>query len=105
MPMFVLMTRLEPQALGDARGRRAQGKEWLHKVKAACPDVKWVSHYALLGPYDSMDIYEAPDVETAHRVSLISRAEGAMTAESWQALPYDRFLKILEEVHPGDVSG
>jgi uncharacterized protein with GYD domain len=47
-----------------------------------------------------MDIYEAPDVDTAHRVSLISRAEGALTAESWPALPYDRFLEILEDVHP-----
>jgi uncharacterized protein with GYD domain len=45
-----------------------------------------------------MDIYEAPDAETAHRVSLISRASGAVSAESWQALPYDRFLTLLEEV-------
>jgi uncharacterized protein with GYD domain len=47
-----------------------------------------------------MDVYEAPDVETAHRVSLISRAEGALSAESWQALPYERFLTLLEEVQP-----
>lgn len=100
MPVFVLMTRLAPEALRDARGRRAMGKEWLEKVKTSCPSVKWIAHYATLGPYDFMDIYEAPDVETAHRVSLISRAEGALTAESWQALPYDQFLDLLEEVHP-----
>jgi uncharacterized protein with GYD domain len=74
------------------------GKEWLEKVKAQCPDVKWLAHYALLGPYDFMDIYEAPSAETAHRVSLISRSEGALSAESWAALPYDEFLKVLEEV-------
>ena len=74
------------------------GKEWLSKVKASCPEVKWLAHYALLGPYDFMDIYEAPDAETAHRVSLVSRAEGALVAESWQALPYDRFLSVLEQV-------
>jgi hypothetical protein len=45
-----------------------------------------------------MDIYEAPDVETAHKVSLISRSSGALAAESWQAEPYDRFLHLLEEV-------
>jgi uncharacterized protein with GYD domain len=45
-----------------------------------------------------MDIYEAPDAETAHMVSLISRSEGAVTAESWQALPYDDFLELLEKV-------
>ena len=95
---FVLMTRLEPESLQSATGRRAMGKEWLGKVKAACPEVKWLAHYALLGPYDFMDIYEAPDAETAHRVSLISRAEGAVVAESWQALPYEKFLTVLENV-------
>lgn len=98
MPVFVLMTRLAPETLHDARGRRAMGKEWLKRVHDSCPDVKWISHYALLGRYDFMDIYEAPDVETAHQVSLISRAEGAVTAESWPALPYDQFLGLMEKV-------
>ena len=102
MPLFVLMTRLSPESVRDAGARRAMGKEWLEKVKSACPDVRWVSHYAILGAYDFMDIYEAPTVEDAHRVSLISRAEGAVSAESWQALPYDEFLELLEEVQPDD---
>ncbi len=100
MPIFVLMTRLSPEAVHSAGARRAMGKEWLKKVAKSCPKVKFLAHYAILGPYDFMDLYEAPDVETAHRVSLISRAEGAVSAESWQALPYDRFLKLLEEVEP-----
>jgi len=100
MALFVLMTRLAPGAVKGAERRRAMGKEWLEKVKNACPEVKWVAHYALLGQYDFMDIYEAPDDETAHKVSLISRSEGALSAESWSALPYDRFLELLEQVRP-----
>ncbi len=98
MPTFVLMTRLPAATMHDAPGRRAMGKEWLKKVNERCPAVRWIAHYAILGPYDFMDIYEAPDVETAHKVSLISRAEGAMAAESWQALPYDQFLRVLAAV-------
>jgi hypothetical protein len=45
-----------------------------------------------------MDIYDAPDVETAHTVSMLSRAGGAVTAESWQLMEYDDFLKLLERV-------
>jgi uncharacterized protein with GYD domain len=100
MALFVLMTKLGPEAIHDADGRRAMGKAWLGKVKETCPEVEFVAHYALLGPYDFMDIYEAPDVETAHRVSLISRTEGAVSAESWGAVPYERFLEVLEEVQP-----
>jgi len=100
MPTFVLMTRLRPESVHDAHGRRETGKGWLKKVQKVCPQVKFVAHYALLGPYDFMDIYEAPDVETAHKVSLISRSAGAVSAESWEALPYDRFLELLEQVEP-----
>ncbi len=98
MPKFVLMTKLSPESVRDAEVRREMGRAWLSKVKNACPEVTWTAHYAILGPYDFMDIYEAPDVETAHKVSMISRAEGAVSAESWQALPYDEFLGLLDEI-------
>ncbi len=98
MPRFVLMTRLAPEAVRDAEVRRAMGRAWLTKVKTRCPEVQWVAHYAILGPYDFMDIYDAPSVETAHKVSLITRAEGAVSAESWQALPYEDFLEVLKQV-------
>jgi uncharacterized protein with GYD domain len=92
------MTRLKPGELKDASARAKAGRDWLERVNAACPEVKWRAHYALLGPYDFMDIYEAPDMETAHKVSMISRAAGALTAESWEALPYERYLELMEEI-------
>ena len=98
MPKFVLMTKHSYKSLHDATGRKKMGKEWLQKVKETCPEVKWIAHYAILGPYDFMDIYEAPDVETAHKISLISRSEGALEAESWQAMDYTNFLEILREI-------
>jgi uncharacterized protein with GYD domain len=52
----------------------------------------------MLGPYDFLDIYEAPDAETAAKVSLISMAEGATAAESWTLIPYDRFLKLAKQL-------
>ncbi|MFV2071942.1 MAG: GYD domain-containing protein [Thermoanaerobaculales bacterium] len=100
MPRFVLMTRLAPESVHDAEVRRAMGRAWLKKVKTVCPEVEWIAHYAILGPYDFMDIYDAPDVETAHKVSLITRAEGAGSAEGRQALPFEDFINLLEEVEP-----
>ena len=98
MPRYMLMTRLSPAFLQDADTRRTTGRQWLERVKEKCPEVKWISHYAILGPYDFMDLYDAPDAETAQKVSLLSRAEGAVAAESWQALPYERYLAALEDV-------
>lgn len=98
MPTYVLMTKLSPAVLTDPRGRKTVGKEWKKLVDRACPGVHWLAHYALLGRYDFMDIYEAPDDATAHKVSLLSLTQGAVTAESWPALPYDEFLRIAESV-------
>ena len=98
MPTFVLMTRLAPDAVRDADVRRAMGRAWLKKVKTVCPDVKWIAHYALLGRYDFMDIYEAPDNETAAKVSMISLSNGAFQAESLIAIPYKRFVELTAEI-------
>lgn len=95
MATFVLMTKLTPAALYD---RRKTGHDWKKRVETLCPGIRWVAHYALLGPYDFMDIYDAPDQETAFRVSLLSREHGALSAESWPATPYETFLPIAEAV-------
>lgn len=87
MPTFILLTKLAPGALEDADARKKMGKRWLEKVNKTCPDVKWISHFAILGPFDFLDIYEADGAETASRVALISRSEGAVTAETWAAMP------------------
>ncbi len=98
MATYVLMTKLSQDALKGTSGRRVTGHDFMKQAEAVCPGIHWVAHYALLGPYDFMDIYEAPDQETAFRVSLLSRERGALSAESWPALSYDTFLAIADKV-------
>jgi uncharacterized protein with GYD domain len=98
MPTYVLMTKLSPSGMHDPKGRRRAGQEWKKKVAERCPGVRWVAHYALLGPYDFIDIYEAPDQESAFKVSLLSRELGALSAESWPAIDYERYLPVVESV-------
>ena len=98
MSIYVLMTKLTPEITQDLQRREGFGKEWLKKVKQACPEVKWLSHYALLGPYDFMDIYEAPSNEVAAKVSVITLSSGALQAESWPAIAYNDFLELVKEV-------
>jgi uncharacterized protein with GYD domain len=92
------MTKLSSEMTGKLKQREKTGHAWLNEVKKKCPKVKFLSHYALLGKYDFLDIYEAPDEETAAKVSMISLANGATLAESWTAIPYKNFLKLVEEI-------
>jgi uncharacterized protein with GYD domain len=99
METFVLMTKLSPEVAKHLKQRAKIGRSWLEHVKKECPEVKFVAHYALLGPYDFLDIYEAPNAETAAKVSMISLSSGALQAESWTAIPYKRFLELTEEIY------
>jgi uncharacterized protein with GYD domain len=92
------MTKLSPETSKQVKDRAKLGRAWLEQVKEKCPQVRFLSHYALLGPYDFLDIYEAPDEETAAKVSMISMSNGAFQAESWSAIPYRRFVELAEEI-------
>ncbi len=98
MPTFILATKLSSDITKNPALREDIGKEWKSKIKAKCPKVKWLAHYALLGPYDFMDIYEAPNEEEAAKVSMITLSSGASVAESWTAIPYKRFLELVKEI-------
>ncbi|MCK4569901.1 MAG: GYD domain-containing protein [Bacteroidales bacterium] len=98
MQTFILLTKLAPELTQRMKDRSAIGESWLELVKKKCPEVKFLAHYALLGQYDFLDIYEAPDVENAAKVSMISRANGALQAESLPAIPYKNFLDLIEEI-------
>ena len=98
MKTYVIMTKFSTDFAGKMKEREELGRNWLEQVKKTCPEVKFISHYALLGDYDFMDIYEAPDEETAAKVSMISRENGAFHAQSWTAIPYKRFLELIKEI-------
>ena len=98
MQTYILLTKLSPEISSKMKDRAALGHTWLDQVKSKCPEVKFLAHYAILGQYDFIDIYEAPDNETAAKVSIISQANGAMSAESLTAIPYKEFLKLTKEI-------
>ena len=98
MATFILMTKLGPEITSNLKTREQKGEEWKQAVAKNCPGVKWISHYALLGRYDFMDIFEAPDSETAAKVSLLTRSLGAVEAESWTAIPYSNFIDLMKKI-------
>lgn len=99
MSTFILMTKLSAEITSQMKDRDAVGRGWINQVRAKCPEVKFIAHYGLFGPYDFMDIYEAPNEEIAAKVSMISLANGATQAESWLAIPYKRLVELTREIY------
>jgi uncharacterized protein with GYD domain len=98
MQTFILLTKLSQELATRIGNREEIGKSWLMAVKEKCPKVKFIAHYAILGQYDFLDIYEAPDIETAAKVSMVSRQNGASHAESLPAIEYKRYVDLVSEL-------
>jgi uncharacterized protein with GYD domain len=98
MQTYVLLTKLAPDVTRQMKDRARIGRTWMEQVRVKCPEVKFVVHYALLGQYDFLDIYEAPDEEVAAKVSMISQQNGALQAQSLIAIPYKRFVELTAEI-------
>jgi len=98
MQTYILFTKLSTDLSYEMKNRERQGRSWLEQVKSKCPEVKFIAHYAILGEHDFIDIYEAPDPETAAKVSMISQANGAIQAKSMLAIQYKRFIELTAEI-------
>jgi len=95
MSSYVLLTRLTPETVKTPRELKRLEKAVSEAIRRECPQVKWVGNYAVLGPYDYLDIFEAPDEMVAAKVVVIIRSFGHAETETWTALPWERFESLL----------
>ncbi|HEX7406731.1 MAG TPA: GYD domain-containing protein [Candidatus Binatia bacterium] len=98
MGTYVLLTRISPESMSPPEKLAKLEEQVQSSIKRHCPQVKWLSNYAVLGPYDYLDIFEAPDDLTASKVATIVRSFGHATTETWNAIPWDRFKTVLSEL-------
>lgn len=95
MPTYVVLTRLTPEAVKTPGELKRLEKVVADHVRRDCPQVKWIANYAILGPYDYLDIFEAPDEIIAAKVVMIIRSYGHGQTETWTAMPWERFEIVL----------
>ena len=100
MPIFIMLTRLKPDAVRSPRELEQLERNLMKAVSEHCPDVEWLSSYAVLGPCDYLDVFRAKDTDSAARVSMLVRTFGHAQTEVWTATEWDRFKEIVRTL-PG----
>lgn len=95
MATFIMLTRVSPEAVTAPQSLEHLEQEAMQHVRAECPEVEWCQSYALLGPYDYLDIFNAPDVESAAKVATLIRAYGHAHSEVWAATEWACFKEKL----------
>lgn len=98
MAVYVMLTRLSPEALTKPESVLELNQKVESRIKQECPTVKWLANYSVLGPCDYLDIFEAPDTDTATKVALLVRSLGHATTETWVATPWDRFAGLAQSL-------
>lgn len=98
MSLFILLTRLVSEEVKPSFTVGKKEKLVVEKIREACPQVRWVDDYAVMGPYDYLDIFEAPDVETAMKVSAIVRQVAGAHTEIWPATQWKQHEKLMRDV-------
>jgi uncharacterized protein with GYD domain len=96
MGIYILLTRPSPDALHQPKSFETLERHVADRVREHCPDVRWLANYALLGPWDYLDIVEAPDTEAAMRLAVLVRSHGHATTELWPAVEWPRFKRLLQ---------
>ena len=98
MPSFIMLTRLNDDAVRVPRALEQLERDAMSRVRDECPGVEWLGSYAVLGPCDYLDIFLAEDIDTAARVSALIRTFGHAKTEIWAATEWDRFKEIIRSL-------
>jgi len=98
MTTFILLSKISLEGARQIQSLAEMDKEFQRQLEGRYPDVKRVASYALLGAYDFLHIFEAPDAKIAARVALLANSFGVASTETLTAIPFDEFREILEEV-------
>lgn len=101
MSTFVMVTRVDPAALRSPQSLEQLEHQVAESVRLQCPKVKWLASYAVLGPYDYVDIFDAPDIETAAKVSTLVRTNGRAHSEIWAATEWEKFKRMVHAMPKG----
>ena len=98
MPTFIMLTRLATDSVRSPRRLESLERDVMARVHKDCAGVEWVASFAVLGPYDYLDIFKASDIETAARVSALVRTFGHAQTEIWPATEWDRFKELVRDL-------
>ncbi|MBI1297935.1 GYD domain-containing protein [bacterium] len=103
MPTYVLLSHFIPDAIVDPPEIVNLDALVKRRVRAECNSVEWLDSYVLLGRYDALDLFRAPDNETAAKVAMVIRSFGHVTTEVLPATAWQDFAKSVESFSSSDV--
>ena len=96
MPTYILLSTLTAEGRKTVRERPNRIQEVDREMLDAL-QVKVISQHAVVGPYDFVNIVEAPDNETILKASVELGSRGTVQIMSMPAIPIDEFINAIKK--------
>jgi uncharacterized protein with GYD domain len=94
MPTYILLSNLTAQGVQTLKSNPERLREVNRDVEELGARV--LHQWATLGPFDFVNVVEAPDNATIAKVSVALGARGSASFQTLAAIPVDEFLSALE---------
>ena len=93
MATYIMLTTLTDEGKKTIKNKPGRIKEVNKEVEAM--GVKISGQFAVMGPYDFVNILEAPNNETVTKVAVELGSRGTLQTMTLAAMPIDDFIKTL----------
>jgi uncharacterized protein with GYD domain len=95
MPTYVMLTKLTTWGRKSIKERPERIKEVNKEVEAM--GVRIIGQYAVLGPYDFVNILDAPDDAAVSRVAVELGSRGTLETMTMSAITLNDFIANLAQ--------
>lgn len=95
MPTYVMLTKLTVWGRKTIKERPERIKEVNKEVEAM--GARIIGQYAVLGPYDFVNILDAPDDATISRVAVELGSRGTLETMTLSAITLNEFIANLRK--------
>ena len=93
MPTYIMLSKLSEQGLQTLRANPERIREVNKDVEELGARV--LHQWFMLGPFDFVNIVEAPDAKAVARVSVAISARGSTQLQTYEAIEVDELLALL----------
>jgi uncharacterized protein with GYD domain len=93
MPVYIMLTTLTAQGVQTLKSNPGRLREVNRDVEEL--GAKVLHQWATLGPFDFVNVVEAPDAETIARVSIALGARGSAKLQTLTALDIEELLGAI----------
>ena len=90
MATYIMLTNLTDEGRKTIKGNPQRIKEVNKEVEAM--GVKIIAQYAVLGPYDFVNILDAPDNKIVSKVAIELGSRGTLQTMTMAAMSLDEFI-------------